>query len=68
MRSFEREPPADALTTKGFEMTDEAVSPAHFLLCSDCFVDEGLRIDAWKHGAEHQGECPNCNGSDEVNQ
>ncbi len=31
------------------------------LLCSDCFVDEGLRIDAIKHGIEQDGDCPNCN-------
>lgn len=30
------------------------------LLCSDCFVDEGLRIDAHKHGLEKKGECPQC--------
>lgn len=30
------------------------------LLCSECFVDEGLRIDAVNHGLEQQGECPNC--------
>lgn len=30
------------------------------LLCSDCFVDEGLRIDAYKHGFEQEGDCPNC--------
>ena len=31
-----------------------------FLLCSNCFVDEGLRIDAIKHGLEQGGNCPNC--------
>lgn len=30
------------------------------LLCSDCFTDEGLRIDASKLGFEEQGKCPNC--------
>lgn len=30
------------------------------LLCSDCFVDEGLRIDAFKHGIEQEGACPAC--------
>lgn len=30
------------------------------LLCSDCFVDEGLRIDAFKHGIEQEGSCPTC--------
>jgi len=36
----------------------EPVSQA--LLCSNCFTDEGLRIDAAKHGLEQQGKCPNC--------
>ena len=30
------------------------------LLCSNCFVDEGLRIDAFKYGLEQEGDCPNC--------
>lgn len=30
------------------------------LLCSACFVDEGLRIDATKHGLDESGICPNC--------
>lgn len=30
------------------------------LLCSDCFADEGLKIDATKHGLEQDGDCPNC--------
>lgn len=30
------------------------------LLCSDCFVDEGLRIDSFKRGLEQDGNCPNC--------
>lgn len=33
------------------------------LLCSDCFVDEGLRIDAFKHGVEDDGRCAQCNSS-----
>lgn len=39
-------------------MSAEANTPA--LLCSDCFVDEGLRIDAFKHGLEDGGRCPSC--------
>ncbi len=35
-----------------------------FLLCSKCFVDEGLRIDSWKHGIEQQACCPNCKSPD----
>ena len=31
------------------------------LLCSNCFVDEGLRVDAFKHGLEQEGACPSCN-------
>lgn len=34
------------------------------LLCSNCFTDEGLRIDAAKHGFAQQGECPNCKSPD----
>jgi len=30
------------------------------LLCSNCFADEGLRIDAFKNGLEQEGPCPNC--------
>lgn len=41
-------------------MTDETANDSQPLLCSDCFVDEGLRIDAAKHGLEMQGDCPNC--------
>jgi hypothetical protein len=37
---------------------------ADFLLCSNCFVDEGLRIDSWKHGVEQSSDCPNCKTSD----
>src|ERR1017187_8979397 len=33
-------------------------------LQSSCFVDEGLRIDSWKHGVEQQGDCPNCKNPD----
>ncbi|WP_312244696.1 RES family NAD+ phosphorylase [Stutzerimonas nitrititolerans] len=41
-------------------MTAEAANDNQPLLCSDCFADEGLRIDALKHGLEQQGDCPNC--------
>ncbi|EJC6922999.1 hypothetical protein [Vibrio parahaemolyticus] len=34
------------------------------LLCSNCFNDEGLRIDAYKVGNESNGECPNCNSTE----
>lgn len=30
------------------------------LLCSNCFLDEGLRIDAYKNGIEQESDCPNC--------
>ena len=33
------------------------------LLCSDCFADEGLRIDAKNYGLDQQGKCPNCNST-----
>ncbi len=41
-------------------MTDEATNDTQFLLCSNCFVDEGLKIDSWKHGVEQRADCPNC--------
>jgi hypothetical protein len=34
------------------------------LLCSNCFEDEGLRIDANKIGIELSEECPSCKSSD----
>ncbi|MES1926287.1 RES family NAD+ phosphorylase [Salinisphaera sp. T31B1] len=34
------------------------------ILCSNCFADEGLRIDAWNHGLDSQDKCPNCGRSD----
>jgi hypothetical protein len=45
-------------------MTDETVSETKTLLCSYCFVDEGLRIDANQLGLKTQGDCPNCKSSD----
>lgn len=30
------------------------------VLCSDCFRDEGLRLDAFKLGIEQDSACPNC--------
>ncbi|MDH4611598.1 RES family NAD+ phosphorylase [Pseudomonas sp. BN102] len=41
-------------------MADETANDGQPLLCSNCFADEGLRIDAVKHGLEQQGDCPNC--------
>lgn len=41
-------------------MTDHSTCQPQYLLCSDCFFDEGLRIDAWKLGTEDQSECSNC--------
>lgn len=34
------------------------------LLCSNCFVDQGLRLDSMKHGLELHGDCPNCKSTD----
>ncbi len=30
------------------------------LLCSDCFRDEGLKIDAYKIGIDNDRKCPKC--------
>ena len=45
-------------------MSDITEPTSQVLLCSNCFTDEGLRIDAAKHGLEQQGECPNCQSPD----
>lgn len=37
-------------------MTD----PADFVLCSDCFNDQGLRLDAVQIGIQVNSVCPNC--------
>jgi hypothetical protein len=33
------------------------------LLCSDCFRDEGLKIDAYKIGIDNADKCPKCDSS-----
>lgn len=45
-------------------MTEDTAETGQTLLCSDCFTDEGLRIDAFKLGIEQHGTCPNCQNSD----
>lgn len=45
-------------------MTTEAKEDTQPLLCSNCFVDQGLRLDSMKHGLDVQGACPNCKSSD----
>lgn len=41
-------------------MTAQTEGDDQPLLCSNCFVDSGLRIDAFTHGLEQEGECPQC--------
>ena len=38
----------------------EAENAGQTLICSECFLDEGLRIDAFKWGLEQGGACPTC--------
>ncbi len=45
-------------------MTDDTANDDQPLLCSNCFADEGLRIDAAKHGLEEQSDCPNCKSAE----
>lgn len=45
-------------------MSGIADETSQILLCSNCFTDEGLRIDAAKHGLEQEGKCPNCQRPD----
>lgn len=41
-------------------MISKQVSDKEPILCSNCFADEGLRIDAAKHGLDWKGNCPKC--------
>lgn len=36
---------------------------ANILLCSNCFRDEGLKIDAYQIGIDSDEKCPKCNSS-----
>lgn len=49
---------------KRIEMTSEAANDNATPLCSECFADEGLRIDAAKYGLEQQDACPNCKSTE----
>lgn len=35
-----------------------------FLLCSECFKDEGLKLDATQFGVTDEFHCPNCGRED----
>ena len=39
------------------------VENTNILLCSDCFHDEGLKIDAYKIGINNNDKCPKCNST-----
>lgn len=45
-------------------MTTEIGNDSSILLCSECFTDEGLKIDAAKNGLATLGICPNCGHSE----
>ncbi|WP_341649119.1 hypothetical protein [Thauera humireducens] len=38
-------------------------APADFCVCSECFRDEGLRLDAQRIGIEDTAFCSNCGAS-----
>lgn len=44
----------------GSDLANKTEGDDLLLLCSNCFVDEGLRINAFKLGLEREGDCPNC--------
>lgn len=52
------------ITLRGSDMTDDTANDGQPLLCSNCFRDEGLRIDAANHGLEEQSDCPNCKSAE----
>lgn len=41
-------------------MKDVSVPDQHALLCSECFTDEGLKLDALKIGSTDDSNCANC--------
>ncbi|WP_395402152.1 RES family NAD+ phosphorylase [Pseudoduganella sp. UC29_106] len=45
-------------------MNDDAANENQILLCSHCFADEGLRVDATRHGLEQPDECPQCKSTE----
>ena len=38
--------------------------PGSFIACSNCFIDEGLRLDAEHLGVEDDSACPRCEAND----
>jgi len=36
----------------------------NLMLCSNCFKDQGLRLDSFRIGIDKEGVCPNCKTSD----
>lgn len=45
-------------------MAEDETDNCLFILCSDCFTDEGLRIDAFKLGTESQNRCLKCGSTE----
>ena len=39
-------------------------APDPFVVCSKCFIDEGLRLDAERLGEDDPSPCPNCEAND----
>lgn len=39
-------------------------SAIHAVLCSKCFINQGLRLDAARIGVEQEGVCPHCGAVD----
>ena len=36
---------------------------SEILLCSECFRDEGLKINSYHIGMANENSCPNCNST-----
>lgn len=45
-------------------MTDVVSNDDQIVLCSHCFADEGLRLDAIKLGLANSDECPQCKSTE----
>lgn len=45
-------------------MTMSEHSPIQAVLCSKCFINQGLKLDAGRIGIEQEGVCPHCGSTD----
>lgn len=44
--------------------SDQTIEPPHFIICSDCFKNEGLRIEAERLGIKSDRPCSHCGSTE----